>query len=115
MKTQTKIAIAAILLATRIATHAQRVNDYSVVNCNRFTSLLPAPTSTIRLRDLSYPSPQPVYVSPRSDSFGLAVTMPRFDVGSSSYHTSLSTFDSGLRTLPRLGGPCQSPGSSLFE
>jgi hypothetical protein len=61
-----------------------------------------------------YPSQQPGYISPRTYSYGTAVTMPRLDFGS-SFRSSLPISDTCIHTLPSVATFHTGWDSSLVE
>jgi len=69
MKTLTKLALAAVILTTAVAAHAEWVNGYSRNNGTYVNSYYRTPANGTPYDNLSYrgyPSQQPGYVSSRS-------------------------------------------------
>ena len=79
MKTLTKLALAAVILASAFAANAQTVRGYFRSNGTCVAPHYRTPANGTPYDNLSYrgyPSQQPGYVSPRSYGFGTQLTRP---------------------------------------
>lgn len=118
MNALAKLTILAALFTTALTARADWVRGYVRSNGTYVAPYYRTHANGTPYDNLSYrgyPSQQPGYVSPRSYSYGSAVTMPRFDYGGSSFRSSRSTFGTDMQTMPSLGGSHPNWGSSLLE
>ncbi len=112
MKTLTKLALAAVMLTSTVATHAEWVSGHFRSNGTYVMPYYRTPANGIPYDNLSYrgyPSQQPGYISPRSygldSGFSRPTPLPSFEsdlFGKSKPCHSRDLFDGGLQTMPNL-------------
>ncbi len=104
MKSLTKIALAAVLLATAVSAQAEWVRGHFRSSGTYVDSYYRTPANDTPYDNLSYrgyPSQQPGYVSPRSHGFDSGYIQPSFDYTRPRTLPSYDDFGGGLQTLPR--------------
>jgi len=112
MKTLTKLALAALMLTTAVASRADWVSGHFRSNGTYVMPYYRTPANGIPYDNLSYrgyPSQQPGYISPRTygldSGFSRPAPLPCLDsdlFGKASQRHSSDLFDGGLQTMPNL-------------
>jgi hypothetical protein len=107
MKTLTKLALAAVLLTTAAAAHAETVRGHFRSNGTYVAPYYRTPANGTPYDNLSYrgyPSQQPGYISSRKSGLDSSFTLPSYDFSIPSRRSFSKCFDSGLQTMPKLDG-----------
>ena len=105
MKTLTKLALAAVLLTTAAAAHAETVRGHFRSNGTYVAPYYRTPANGTPYDNLSYrgyPSQQPGYISPRKSGLDSGFTMPNSDFSRPSRQSSIDCFGTSMQTMPNL-------------